>query len=1597
MTDKQGLNSITWSTLPGSYVAAKQSYLSEQDANDVNAFAWYAKKHQQLIKMRPDEARDAYNNLEDQHKDALRQLFDETDYGKEDKVENSLFKKIGKIITSPVGAAFDFALDYTESVISNPFRQADAVVRGDGFNWDDRYDGDKYFDTERSDRIKAHYGNSVAKIARQASSGKTPGQILLTLKSEEEFDAFEKFYDGDQVFKDAIADYDDAKISFGRRAFGFIAPKPGETGARRFLYDRLSGLADLSYQIVADPLTYLTFGIGTGVRLGGVQIVKGARSISKLLEDTQNVAITLKDGTRQMMINPTAMDKIFANKGVNEYWDRVGKLIDSDETADFQKLNEEFGDLTPMLRKELRSAGVKDASTAKLFFSKAENTSLLLQGNKAPDRVVMPVWNVQREVKNKIRRATVNVIHGRPVLGETVPDEDTLIKSIIDAGKSDETYNGISITQEIAKQQKRRARFGRLLERYPISPIVQIGDRAAESGDLVYQMARLADLPRYHANAVRKAFEDANVDERLLLLRGLYTQVGQSLGLNNTEDGAKWLNDELTRQFSGAYAVPQRLSEKTIAALEDILPVERIRSRNNTYTAGETAETNLAALRSQTRMTIGVPNFDEWRKSARKYEGSLSGLVANSGYLAQNVNNHWGFFTLFPRNGMRSGIDELLFYGLEASVRDFLNFYKGRAASRAFRRTKSKGKDQTITGRLGWLLAKNSKDYNENKIIDAINAGPREYHKIVVEQAAKEYNFGRELTEADKEYLVDLLDTGAMSEFSQYLVTGVTAGSTVNTAALSRTAPGRVLGDSQYGHDAAIKFNKEQVIKDDLKVVRAEDDVPREIPRVLPNQAGHSEFMAAWYGSIYNFLNIDPTAARIILRNLAEGDDPRKLVDELVAYAKKDKRVMKQIEAMVNYDGTESGLRRIMADESLYYRNLLTDSEDNVNVALVNRLYNTNTKKVVDINSEGFMPADLRTIFNDNGIMPVSVHGYGYTTIPNGIRDGELLAFMQEAGYSYMDKQLLTIAREPIYISRFLSNRKTLAQAEANEVAARIAAGENAQIAKAITRDKYTNIAAKNAFERTISFVDNPNARTHLAFHMRNFARFYRATEDFYRRSVRLGSNPENIARLRLSLVGLDSSGFIHEDEQGDEYFIFPADDIIYPAVNAVSKVFGRQNALDVMPIEFGTKISMLTPSLDPDSALPSFAGPVAALPISAIRTMMGKTDIIPGEAERVFNRYTLGVYSENSNLLDMITPTFIRRGLRLAGIGTEKEIASAAMAAASYVSSAGLAPEETDDFNTFEKKKAVFLATAANIVVIRNLVGAFAPAGLNVLETKDIPRYILETDTTRMSSEFYKIADGLKKKGSVDPYGEAIAIWTRKNPGRLAYTVPRTENVGVLKMNKTKDAANWVRNHTNLVQKYGNAAILFAPQMGEFDIGAYNYLKLNGFTQVRPIDEFLKDLQTEQAYKEYNTRKDYWNGLIDETSDDGVRSYYRQTKEAELRVIREGNPLLEERLSSFVMNVSTQISTMEDLRRMIDSGDAPSPGLSKRLREMIKVVDSARDMWSRSNGADYLSSEQIANIKTDVLVQLDRIAGEDMNLQLAIQKIFEPIVERSR
>ncbi len=73
-----------------------------------------------------------------------------------------------------------------------------------------------------------------------------------------------------------------------------------------------------------------------------------------------------------------------------------------------------------------------------------------------------------------------------------------------------------------------------------------------------------------------------------------------------------------------------------------------------------------------------------------------------------------------------------------------------------------------------------------------------------------------------------------------------------------------------------------------------------------------------------------------------------------------------------------------------------------------------------------------------------------------------------------------------------------------------------------------------------------------MAFSIRNFARFYRATEDFYRRMYRVVRyNPEAIVKASLTYEGVTHSGWVQNDDQGEPYFIYPGTQYVYKAVQA--------------------------------------------------------------------------------------------------------------------------------------------------------------------------------------------------------------------------------------------------------------------------------------------------------------------------------------------------------------------------------------------------------------------------------------------------------------
>jgi len=1633
MTERSKLSSIVFEAMPSTYIAASQTYLPQESADEINKFAWFTKKHNDLQKLNAKQANIQFQALDPRIQSAMSELFD-TNYS-DAKEPSTFFNTIKNFAFRPVGGLFEGLRDYTETVISNPFRQADAAVRETGANWDETYNGEAYFDQERAAAVDNFYGPVVGKVAKLIASGKRPGEVLLLLETDAEYDAFERMMNGDEEFDRAIKEYNDAKVSFGRRMFGYLQPGAGAHGLERKVYNFASGAGDLAYQIFADPLTYATVGYGTGVRLFGKTLVQGTRSLTRVLEAPDR---------------GYALDKLFNRKGVTEYWDRLGGIIDnlaSDDKAkrvaaanqikiDFPEITDEFKEI---LRKGVGNGKpVKNAEDAKIFFMDADNVGRLMtgQGLSKLNKSVMPAWKTSRRIKSKLRSATSAFIRGEidelkeiGTISQIVAQADNLAR--LETRDFELLGGGAEAVKELKKRRGVIGSVERLASRYPIFPTVNIGDDYAKSSELIFQMARTY-LPRWHANGVRDEFEKAEPYTRFLMLKGMYVQMAQSMGLTDTREGREFLSQQIKNQFGGQYGVGVYYSPETLSKLKYLTrDADSITNSGNLYSPGEVNGISVANQWFNSKPVVASVDLANWKRMSNDFNSKfpLARDGAAVGNALDEANNHWGFFTLFPRNGMRSALEELIFYGLEGSVRDFLNYFRARGISRARRRTLAP-QEQTLTAKIGYQTSRWSGRYSDQEFAEALT-DEKKFAELQIKNAVEEirrspfgkvaslFPAGKQSPENTTKWIKGLYEYGHLREMGAELTT-----TSIQSAQQIRKgiASSPAALESNYGLAEAVRFNWDMIyaerlgvfpakgIKKGDKIVRARTARPEKIEVVSSPEDifGMRKSAASWHGSLLSQIEADRLGSKIILDNI---NNPEVAVEALIKHYKNSPEIMRTLTGSVMYRellatrGEQFALGHMAENQMLTLRNLISDGNDKVIDEVVESVITRNaaTVKEAFVKLNEFYPEQLIDTMIRTKRAPTTIHGYQYilaTEDPSNV--ASKLAMLEEKGYNFMQRQVDMTAREPIFIARYMSNRQELDKAEKVEVTRLVSSGYTAVVAEQIADQKFSNIAYQNAIERTIAYMDNPKVRSTLAFHARNFARFYRATEDFYRRSARLGTNnPDVLIRLRLSLVGLDSSGFIHQDEEGEDYFIYPADDIIYQTINTFTTALGQQPALEVMPVEFTSKISMFTPSLDPDSGLPAFNGPVVAVPISAIKYILGKTDMVPGDIEGAFNRYTMGIYSENSTFLDMVIPTGIRKAVNVLSAASKdegnKQIQSAVMAAAAYNTAAGLSINDKDDFEAQARKRAQLLTTAANIITIRNVIGFFAPASIQMEEIKDLPDYVLETGTTRLSSEYYTIVNGLAEKGSADPWGEALAIFTRKNPGRLAYTVPRSENTGIIKINKTKEAADWVRENGALIKKYGTTAVLFAPQIGEFDINAYSYLKNQGYTQNRDLDDFLLEITTKKSRRDYDEIKNFWAEKINSTSVDSIKSIYRSQASDALRSFKDSNPLLKEQLEQFEFNTYLEQESVTELRMMLEAGDAPNARLARQLRLMLKVYDSARSIWSYSTTGGQLSPEQVREIRNDSIAQLERIAGNDPALQLAINKLFAPVLERSR
>ena len=415
----------------------------------------------------------------------------------------------------------------------------------------------------------------------------------------------------------------------------------------------------------------------------------------------------------------------------------------------------------------------------------------------------------------------------------------------------------------------------------------------------------------------------------------------------------------------------------------------------------------------------------------------------------------------------------------------------------------------------------------------------------------------------------------------------------------------------------------------------------------------------------------------------------------------------------------------------------------------------------------------------------------------------------------------------------------------------------------------------------------------------RNFARFYRATEDFYRRMYRVVRyNPEALVKAALTFEGVTHSGWVQKDDQGNPYFVYPG---VAPVYNAIQDVLSRLGIADEFktpfPVEFGAQIKMLTPSLNPDSIVPTFSGPLAGASVKTITTLIGFADKDTADS---IDGYLLGKYSVDRPILSALLPSHVNR--LIGALDTDErnsQYASAWRKAVTYLEAAGHGlPKKYDDEGNLlpptsgeqEAYRIRVKNTTLGVLRVRFALGFLAPASPQVQLKSDMAQWISDNGRASWKQAFNKLLDQYP-----GDYDAAMARWVELFPNQVPYTVTESERKSIAPLRYAEEAGYFVKQNEGLFKDFPSAGAFLIPHKSGFSWDTYQTMREMGMTYNKRVDDYLREVQTASDLQTYYKRKEAFESSLENSTVDFERTQLRKEFDAWKDVFFAGRPLVKE------------------------------------------------------------------------------------------------------
>ena len=556
--------------------------------------------------------------------------------------------------------------------------------------------------------------------------------------------------------------------------------------------------------------------------------------------------------------------------------------------------------------------------------------------------------------------------------------------------------------------------------------------------------------------------------------------------------------------------------------------------------------------------------------------------------------------------------------------------------------------------------------------------------------------------------------------------------------------------------------------------------------------------------------------------------------------------------------------------------------------------------------------------------------------IPTAADESALLS--ADRVYEWMGRQNSRLSKGPIFMAHLFNDweqttsaRTALAETMAKAAGRTVPNEADISLAESL----YAKSSMDNAYNMAVSYIDNPANRSNLAWKVRNVSRYYRATEDFWRRMGRVAkTNPEAFWKASLTYQVASDSAFVYSDDQGNQYFGYPGNEQLQRVISWAGSLLNLNvnRYTDVNPFMFGGKITGLAPSTDPKQQFPTAFG-AAAITLTAIYDLFPALYKMKG-----LQQATLGTYAQvsgdlGSDLLKVVVPAGVQKAIRTTNPDAfDASLGQGAIDALAIMAANGMLDNLTNDgqpvplssvanadkFQQTDQYKAATKMAMASVITrtILAYTGAAAPQAF----TNDVSAEARDLGITGMKPAFRMLLDA--HKDDADPFAGALSDFlamqgkkTIANDGislqsfipftMSSYKSPNsTVDNNLEALAKVQSGVKplidwWQDGQTQDLVRHGyrSSALFLSPRTGEFDWASWNLLKNDlGLKVKKSEDEMVQDLLAGNGKRQDTQIVHYYDDQI--AALDPSSPNYRQSlrdlnnaKEADRKMNRTLNP----------------------------------------------------------------------------------------------------------